>query len=66
MNNQNLQCELEVCSSAESLFYRPKPKRLTESVSLAHHIYSQILKGFIRSFDFFLPANGSYSSNNVS
>lgn len=21
--NQNLQCELEVCSSAESLFYRP-------------------------------------------
>src|SRR5699024_11930116 len=29
-NNQNHQCELVVCSAAESLYYRPQPKRLTE------------------------------------
>src|SRR5699024_4700313 len=28
--NQNHQCELVVCSAAESLYYRPQPKRLTE------------------------------------
>ncbi|MGY3766556.1 hypothetical protein ACWOAH_08445, partial [Vagococcus vulneris] len=42
-HNQNLQCELEVCSSAESLYCRPEPKRLTEKVSLMHHIHSLIL-----------------------
>src|SRR5699024_6112329 len=29
-HNQNHQCELVVCSAAESLYYRPQPKRLTE------------------------------------
>src|SRR5699024_1823364 len=30
IKNQNHQCELVVCSAAESLYYRPQPKRLTE------------------------------------
>src|SRR5699024_9106377 len=29
-HNQNHQCELVVCSAAESIYYRPQPKRLTE------------------------------------
>src|SRR5699024_10092386 len=48
--NQNHQCELVVCSAAESLCYRPRPKRPSEWFSLTHHTHSLILKESLISF----------------
>src|SRR5699024_1124421 len=43
-------CELVVCSAAESLCYRPRPKRPSEWFSLTHHTHSLILKESLISF----------------
>ncbi|WP_425541968.1 BREX protein BrxB domain-containing protein [Oceanobacillus oncorhynchi] len=62
-DNQNHQCELVVCSAAEGLCYRPRPKRPTEWFPFCTTLTDS--KRIFYFFLFFSPVNESNSSNNV-